>query len=395
MLNIACIGCGTISGIYLRNCARLPGVRVVACVDRVRARAEARAAEFGIDRVLTLGEALTDDSIDLVLNLTVPLAHFEVAIAAVKAGKHVYNEKPLTVDLAEARSLLAEAAKRNVRIGCAPDTFLGAGLQTCRTLIDSGAIGRPVAAAAFMTCRGHESWHPDPAFYYQRGGGPMFDMGPYYVTALVSLLGPVRRVCGSAAVSFQERTITSEPKRDQTIRVEVPTHVAGVLDFESGAIATIITSFDVCASRLPIIEIYGADATLAVPDPNGYGGPVQIRRGDHTRNAGFQPASAGSRHDWEDVPLVSELSENWRGLGVADMAAAIREEGAKTSAGAAAASPARQHRASGDLALHVLEVMHAIHEASARDHYVTIQSRPPRPDPMSARGVAGLESAWG
>jgi predicted dehydrogenase len=237
-----------------------------------------------------------------------------------------------------------------VRVGCAPDTFLGGGIQTCRKLIDDGWIGAPVAAVAFMMSHGWESWHPDPEFYYELGGGPMLDMGPYYLTALVSLLGPIVRVTGSARISFPERTIGSGPKQGQKIAVETPTHVAGVLDFGGGAVATIITSFDVWAANLPRIEIYGSAGSLSVPDPNTFGGPVRIR--------------LAGEGEWRDVPLTHGFTENSRGLGVADMAHAIRA--------------GRPHCASGELAYHVLDVMAAFEEASAAGRHVPITSGPPR-----------------
>ena len=239
-------------------------------------------------------------------------------------------------------------------MGCAPDTFLGAGHQTCRKLIDDGAIGEPVAAAAFMACHGHESWHPDPEFYYKPGGGPMFDMGPYYLTALVNLLGPVRRVTGSARITFPERLITSEPKSGTKITVDVPTHVAGVLDFANGAVATIITSFDVWAHNLPRIDVYGSEGSLSVPDPNGFGGPVRIRRSGDS--------------EWTEVPHTHGCAENGRGIGVADMACALRS--------------GRPHRTSGQLAYHVLDVMHAVHDASREGTHIELESTCDRPTPV-------------
>jgi predicted dehydrogenase len=296
-------------------------------------------------------ELLTDPSIEAVLNLTIPRAHGEVAQAALEAGKSVYNEKPLALERAEGRRLLETARARGLLVGCAPDTFLGGGLQTCRKLIDDGWIGEPVAATAFMLSHGHETWHPDPDFYYQPGGGPMFDMGPYYLTALVSMLGPVRRVTGSTRVTFAERTITSQPKYGTTITVKTPTHITGVLDFASGAVATMITSFDVWPTELPPIEIYGTTGSLGVPDPNGFGGPVRLRR-------------AGAR-EWSEVPLAYGYASNYRSLGLADMAYALRH--------------GRPHRACGDLAYHVLDVMHAFDEASRTEAHVHVASTCQRP----------------
>ena len=250
--------------------------------------------------------------------------------------------------------MLAMASGRGVRVGCAPDTFLGRGIQTAVKLINDGRIGEPVAATAFMTCHGHESWHPDPEFYYKPGGGPMFDMGPYYLTALVNMMGPARRVTGSAQISFPERTITSEPKRGTKITVDVPTHIAGVMDFASGAVATLITSFDVWAANLPRIEVYGAEGSLSVPDPNSFGGPVRL----------FRPGGDG----WQDVPLTHGYAEQNRGIGVADMAYAMRS--------------GRAHRASGELAYHVLDIMHAFHDASDTGRHVELESACPQPAPL-------------
>jgi predicted dehydrogenase len=350
-VKVGIVGCGTISGIYLKVAPTFELLEVAACADIVVERARARAAEFGVPKACTVSELLADPEIELVINLTIPAAHAEVALAAVEAGKSVYNEKPLAVDRGEARRLLERARAKGVLVGGAPDTFLGGGIQTCRKLIDDGAIGRPVAATAFFANHGHEGWHPDPGFYYQPGGGPMLDMGPYYLTALVSLIGPVRRVTGSARATFPEREIGSQPKRGQKIPVETPTHIAGVLDFANGAIGTIITSFDVWAHSLPRIEIYGSEGTLAVPDPNTFGGPVRLRR-------------AGEA-DWVEQPLTHGRTENSRSLGVADMAYALRS--------------GRPHRASGELAFHVLDVMVSFAEASDAGRHVELSSGCQRP----------------
>ena len=350
-VRVGIVGCGTISGIYLKVAPTFELLEVAACADIVVERARARAAEFGVPKAVSVEELLADPEIELVVNLTIPAAHGQVALAAVEAGKSVYNEKPLAVDRAEARRLLERARAKGVLVGGAPDTFLGGGIQTCRKLIDDGAIGQPVAATAFFANHGHEGWHPDPGFYYQPGGGPMFDMGPYYLTALVSLIGPVRRVTGSARATFPEREIRSEPKRGQRIKVETPTHIAGVVDFASGAIGTIVTSFDVWAHSLPRIEIYGSEGTLAVPDPNTFGGPVRLRR--------------AGEPEWREMPLTHGRTENSRSLGVADMAHALRS--------------GRPHRASGELAYHVLDVMQSFTEASAAGRHVELASSCERP----------------
>jgi len=317
---------------------------VVACADIDMDRARARAEEFGA-AAWPVEEILADPAIQIVVNLTVPRAHAEVNLAAIAAGKHVYCEKPLAITRSDGQRTLAAAEKKGVRVGCAPDTFLGGGIQTCRKLIDDGVIGEPVAATAFMTCRGHESWHPDPAFHYQPGGGPMLDMGPYYLTALVNLIGPIRRVTGSTRITFPERMVTSQPHYGTRIKVETATHVAGVVDFVNGAVGTIITSFDIWAANLPRIEIYGTEGSISVPDPNRFDGPVLLRRADES--------------NWSEIPLTHSADVG-RGIGVADMAYGLVY--------------GRPHRASGELAYHVLEVMHAFEDASQTGRHMDIES---------------------
>lgn len=355
-LKLGVIGCGNISEIYLTNLCGFGDVEVAAVSDRDLERARARAQQFQVPRALAVEALLAEADIEMVLNLTIPKAHFEVAMAALQAGKSVYNEKPLAVARAEARQILDFANEKALRVGCAPDTFLGAALQTCRQLIDSGAIGTPVGATAFMISHGHEDWHPDPAFYYQTGGGPMFDMGPYYLTALVTLIGPIRRVTGSAQISFPERTVTSLPKFGSTIRVEVPTNIATVIDFVNGAVGTMLMTFDVWRAGLPQMEIYGSGGTLRIPDPNNFGGAVELWRHD--------------AREWRTMPLINNLTANLRGLGVADMVLAMRE--------------GRSHRANGELAYHVLEIMHAAHDASREERHIKLASTCERPSPVRA-----------
>ena len=347
---VGIIGCGNICDQYFKSCAGFADIEIVACADLMSERAEAKAAQYGV-RALSVDELLSDPDISIVLNLTIPQAHAEVDLAALAAGKHVYSEKPLALSADDGRRILAAASERGLRVGCAPDTFLGGGLQTSRKLIDDGWIGRPVAATAFMAGHGHESWHPDPAFYYKAGGGPMLDMGPYYITALIHLLGPVTRVTGSSKITFPRRVITSKPKYGEVIDVDVTTHLASALDFANGVVATVMMSFDVWAHNLPRIEIYGSEGSLVVPDPNRFGGPVLLRR-------------AGAEA-WSEIPL-SHSAEVGRGIGVADIANAIRN--------------GRAHRASGELAMHALEVMLAVDEASACGRHVAIESSVARPE---------------
>jgi predicted dehydrogenase len=351
---VGLIGCGNISSIYLQNAQILDPIEIVACADVRSEAAEAQAAKFGVGRVCGVEELLSDPKIEMVLNLTTPESHGMIALAALEAGKSVYNEKPLAMSRAEGQQMLEIARANGLLVGGAPDTFLGAGFQTVRELIDAGAIGTPVGANAFMMSRGHEHWHPNPVFYYKAGGGPMFDMGPYYLTALVSLLGPVRRVTGTTRITRPQRTISSQPRNGEIIHVEVPTHVAGLLDFASGPIGMIMTTFDAQASGLPWIEIYGTEGTINAPDPNTFGGPVKLRRTDDK--------------EWQEIAVTRPYATNSRGIGLAGMAEALR-----TGA---------PHRASGELAYHVLDLMFAIHEASDRGCHVDVESTCARPQPM-------------
>ncbi|MBO2945328.1 Gfo/Idh/MocA family oxidoreductase [Paenibacillus sp. F411] len=346
-LKTGIIGCGNISGIYMENIPSFDSLEIVACADLDVERARSQAEKYGIPAACTPQELLDHPDIDLIINLTIPGAHGDVCLMALEAGKHVYVEKPLTLTLEQGRQVLETAAAKGLYVGGAPDTFLGAGLQTALKLLKDGVIGRPVSATAFMMGRGHEHWHPDPEFYYAKGGGPMFDMGPYYLTALVQLMGPIRTVAGMTSKAFEKRVITSEKKKGAEIPVEIPTHVTGTLAFESGAIATMITSFDIFGgSSLPPIEVHGTQGSLRVPDPNSFGGTVQYKKlGDE---------------EWTEVPLIEGMAANGRGLGPADMAQAILE--------------GRRHQASGELAYHVLEAMWAFHLSSGSGSFYDMKS---------------------
>jgi predicted dehydrogenase len=353
-MNIGLIGCGSASRLYLDGSKQFDAVCFTACADLVRERAHEKADAFNIPKVCDVEELLDDPCVNIVLNLTDPQAHAQIGIAALEAGKHVYQEKPFAIELNDARMMSEIAVKKGVRIGCAPDSFLGAGLQTCRQLIDEGAIGEPFACTAFMMCHGHEDWHPSPDLFYRYGGGPMFDMGPYYLTALISLLGPIASVSASAKITLNERVITSKARYGQKIRVEVPTHISGLINFAGGVVGTIVTSFDVWASELPSIEIYGTEGTLSVPDPNTYGGPIRLFS---TRRPG-----------WIEVPVTRRFSKQSRGIGLADMICAIHD--------------GSTHRASGDLAYHVLETLHCFHDASVEGKQLRLASTCSRPEPL-------------
>lgn len=337
-VTVGVIGCGVISEIYLKNLTtRFAGVRVKSCADHFREKSEERARQFGIQAVAP-DQLLADPNIQVVLNLTNPASHAEMSLAALRAGKHVYSEKPLALSLADAKRILAEAEERGLRVGCAPDTFLGAGLQTGLKAVADGWIGRPLAAAAFFTCRGHERWHPNPAFYYQPGGGPQLDMGPYYITALVAALGGVRRVSALSGAAFPERVFGAGPNRGGTFPVEIDTHYSASLEFVSGAIATVMFSFDVWAANLPRLEIYGTGGSVFLPDPNFFAGPVR--------------AKCLGADDAAELPLQSTFTENLRGIGLAQMCKTIRDGG--------------DHLANGRLAAHVLDVLTGMETSAKR-----------------------------
>jgi predicted dehydrogenase len=352
-VGIGVIGCGNISAAYLTAARKFPILHIVALADANPAAAQARAVEFGLP-AQSVEALLADPTIEVVLNLTVPNAHVEVGLEAIAAGKHVHSEKPLGIAVREARRLIEAAAAKGLRLGSAPDTFFGGAHQTARRVIDEGLIGRPIGGTAFFMCPGHERWHPNPGFYYLAGGGPMLDMGPYYVTDLVNLLGPVAGVSGVATQTRSERLVTSQPLAGTRVPVEVATHVTGTLMFASGAAVSMTMSFDVPRHRHGPIELYGETGSLIVPDPNHFGGKVEF---------------ATASEDWREVPTQGPYADgNYRIVGLADMAQAIRS--------------GRPHRASGELAFHVLEVMEAFQTSSDTGKSVAISTRPQRPAPL-------------
>ncbi|MGW0686260.1 Gfo/Idh/MocA family protein [Streptomyces sp. NPDC002754] len=352
-LNVGIIGCGTIVGQYLASLHRLKDVRLVAVADLDAERARAVAKEWDGDgdvRAVTVDELLAAEDVDLVLNLTIPAAHAEIALKAIAAGKHVYGEKPLAATTDAARGVLEAARQAGIVVGCAPDTVLGTGIQTARKAIDDGLIGRPVAATATMVTPGHERWHPNPDFYYAPGGGPLLDMGPYYITALVTLLGPVTSVIGAASHPRSQREIGSGPRAGERVPVEVDTHVTGVLVHESGALSTLVMSFDAVATHSANIEVHGPRGTLAVPDPNHFAGDTRLFR-------------LGAEA-WEILPVSAGYVGSGRGYGIADLATT---------------PPTHEPRASGSLAYHVLDIMESLLGSAAGGTSVTVSSRAARP----------------
>jgi predicted dehydrogenase len=354
---IGLIGCGNISNAYFTHLAPYAAyAKITACSDLDVERAKSKAKEHDVPKACSVKELLADPDIDAVLNLTIPAAHASVNMAVLKAGKHAYCEKPFSLTYKEGAAVLKEAQKRKLRVGCAPDTVLGGGIQTARNVIDSGAIGRPVAAFANMLGHGPESWHPNPDFYYQTGGGPLFDMGPYYLTSLVLLMGPVKSVTALAKVTSKERTVTNKLTPGRKIKVQVPTHLAGELEMVSGAIATVTMSFDIWRSNQPLLEVHGTEGSLSVPDPNNFSGEVKLW--------------TTAKGEWENVPLTHS-DKTGRGLGIADMA--FSEQTGK-----------KQHRLNGELALHVVEIMEAFHTSAKAGRKITLKSRPKQPEPLPA-----------
>jgi predicted dehydrogenase len=353
---IGVIGLGVISRAYLDTLLGHPAVRVTAVADLDASRSAAVAAELPGAEALTVEELLSSPDVDTVLNLTVPAAHAEIALGAIGHGKNVYGEKPLAATLPDAHAVMEAAAKAGVGVGCAPDTVLGTGIQTARATVEAGSIGRPLFASAVLVTPGHERWHPHPDFYYTAGGGPLLDMGPYYLASLVHLLGPVRAVIGASSRLRAERVIGSGPRAGERIPVEVDSHVSGVLEHVDGALTTITTSFDGVATTAAPIEVHGETGTLTVPDPNRFDGDVRL----------FE---LGDTH-WRTLPPSAGYVDGARGIGLLDFIAADGQ---------------RAPRANGDLALHVLEAMNALLRSSAEGRRIelTTSTAPPVPVPLT------------
>ena len=354
-LRIGVIGVGNISAQYFKTLPRLGGLKLVAVADLDHARVAAVAAEHHLT-AFSVDELLASPDVDAVLNLTIPAAHVEVGLRALAAGKHVYAEKPFGLTTAAAAALL-DAQVGGLRIGSAPDTVLGTGVQTARRALDDGSIGDPVGAAVHWSSAGHESWHPSPAFYYQPGGGPLFDMGPYYLTSLVTLFGPVTRVSGLASRSSRIRTVETGLLAGSAVPVDVDTHVSAILEHSGGVASTVTVSFEVWATKAPLFEVYGTRGTLLMPDPNRFSDSVSAWTID-------QP-------EWHELEDSAGYRNAGRGIGLADMAAAIVSGGT--------------HRASGELGFHVLEIMEAVGVASAGRRIVELTSSVDRPAAVPLR----------
>ncbi|MDE0208586.1 MAG: Gfo/Idh/MocA family oxidoreductase [Boseongicola sp.] len=367
---VGLVGTGRICDIYLKTLEKHEGIDIVACGSLDLDESRDKATFYGVPRVAAPEEIIADPQIDVILNLTIPAAHAGISLAALEAGKHVYSEKPMVSDLADGRRVLDLATEKGLTVGNAPDTWLGGRWQTVRKLLDQGTIGRPTGVAAFVGTHGTERHHPNPDFYYQIGGGPMLDLGPYYLSAMVFFLGPIARVAGMSNRAFDRRMIENGPRYGQWMQVEVDTHVQGMLEFESGVIGQMTMSFDIWDSEMPRLEIYGTNGTICIPDPdpvhgaNVFHGEVWYRTRDTSRWT-QQPRPAAC-DDWQLAEITHGINEDSRGMGLIEMADAIAH--------------GRLPRCSGELAYHVLEVMTGILDSPAHGAFVPIHSRPPVPE---------------
>ncbi|AML51393.1 Gfo/Idh/MocA family protein [Falsihalocynthiibacter arcticus] len=353
-IKVGVIGCGNISDAYLKAAPQFPVLSIVACADINMDAASAKAETYGIQS-LTVDDMLADPEIELILNLTTPQHHVPVGLKILEAGKHAYSEKPLALNVAEATELASLAKRKNLRVGCAPDTFLGGSHQTARKAVDAGTIGAALAGSCYMMCPGHEAWHPNPGFYYQTGGGPLMDMGPYYITALINMIGSIEAVTGVAKASYAKREIASGPRQGEVFNVDVETHISAILSFTCGAQVTLTTSFDVQKHDHNHIELYGSKGSMIVSDPNHFEGDIQVSKG---------------KGDWETLPQSHLYGDgNYRVIGLADMAQAILD--------------GRPHRASLELSLHVLETMEAILKSAETGRRISLKHQCSRPAALS------------
>jgi predicted dehydrogenase len=358
-VGVGLIGCGNVSSNYLTTLARFPYLQVLAVSDLDMERARAQAARHETEAV-PVAEMLEDPRVEMVVNLTVPAAHGPVGLDVLRAGKSLYNEKPIALQRDEAAALLAAGAETGLRVGSAPDTWMGDALQLARRVLDEGLIGEPVGVTAFSTREGPEQWHPNPGFFYEPGAGPLFDLGPYYVSVMVALLGPIRRVSAAARISFPERRIVEGPLAGTSIPVSTPTNVAAVFDLAAGPVGMLLTSFDVAASELPFMEIHGSHGTLSLPDPTNYGGSVRVR--------------AAGQETWQELYSARVQGEE-RGTGAAEMALALRT--------------GQPHRASGELGQHVLDVLASILESADEGHAIDLRTSAERPEPFESGSLGG------
>jgi predicted dehydrogenase len=360
---VGIVGCGVISHAYAENAAAFVRFEILACADRDPLRSEALAAAHGLAST-TVDDLLACEDVDVVLNLTPPSVHADVTRAALESGKHVYSEKPLAMSAAASAELLDLADRTGLRVGCAPDVFLGGAFQEARSLIDSGSIGRPLGVSATMLAGGQEAWHPDPDIFFRDGAGPLLDMGPYYLTAIVALLGPIVRVAGLSTTFVAERTIEIGPRRGERFAAETPTHTTAALELGCGATATLLATFEAPSHYSSTFLVLGSEGTLLLPDPNMFGETIRLR---------------GGRGEWEVHPYRSRGAREVRGIGLQDMVDAIAHD--------------REPRASGRLALHVIDVARSILAAAESGTTLQVGSTVDRPDPLPVEKTVAARRA--
>jgi len=375
-LRVGVVGAGNISSIYFENEFRFRDFSLVACADIVPESAQRVATKFNV-AAYTVEEMLARDDVDAILNLTIPAAHADVSRSALEAGKHVYSEKPLSTELADGAALMELADQKGLRVGCAPDTILGPGVQRARQMIDSGEIGKPISVNAAVMSHGMESWHPNPHFFFQPGAGPVLDIGPYYIAALINLLGPIDRVVSVAQIGFPERIVRSDgPHKGERIPVNTPTTVHSILAFASGAQATFLASWDVWKHGMEPMEIHGETASMRVPDPNFFGGTIQIGRdrSDDWQSVETDDGVWGAANWPDEKPSLA----NYRGLGLADMAACIKND--------------EPHRASGSVALHTVAAMLAILKSAETGKAEPVEHACERPALLTEEQAKALQA---
>lgn len=351
-MKVGIVGCGVISRHYAQNARAFDSFEVVACADVDRAAAESLAAEHDL-AVMTVDELIADRAVEIVLNLTPPAVHGAVIRQALAAGKHVYSEKPLATTTAEAGQLVVLAREKGVRLACAPDVFLGGAYQAARALLDEGTIGQPLSVNAAMLVGSQASWHPNPDIFFADGAGPLLDMGPYYLSAIVALLGPVRHAAGFASTLVVEREIEIGPRAGEWFAAETPTHTAALLELDGGVTANLVASFEARGLYVCDLEIHGSEGVLALPDPNAFDGPVRLRH---------------LREEWQDVPFASRGDQDARGIGLHDLVEAIAAD--------------RPHRASAELAHHVVDVARTVLAAAGEGRTLAVATTTERPEPL-------------
>jgi predicted dehydrogenase len=368
-LGVGIIGCGNISTTYFSLAPLFKGLKILACADLNRNAAELKAEEYGV-KAQSIPELLANSEIDVIVNLTIPAAHFSVSKAILEAGKHVYSEKPLVLTLEEGEELRKVAAEKKLSVGCAPDTFLGGSHQLARKYIDEGRVGRITSGTCHVMSPGMEMWHPNPGFFFVAGGGPILDLGPYYIANLINLLGPVKRVAALTSMANKTRTITSQPLAGQTIPVETATNIHALLEFGSGATITLSASWDVWSHRHANMELYGTEGSLYVPDPNFFGGVVEASG----QNKDIEPLD-----DWEHPFGIANQDSpqgpraNYRTAGLADMAMALIE--------------GRDARCSLERALHGIDVMTSILKSGEEGRFIDMTTTCTQP------AALGIEEA--